>query len=469
MANQLLHTVRLTKGLLSVCLKQLSAGPLLALRRQLSGLRPAANVYSSCPASKSFRVPIGKEIVTVETIADGLTPQDFIRIKTLNTVGRKDRRDPFYVVNLSSLIDRYHKWFETLPSVQPFYAVKCNPDPVVLKTLSAMGAGFDCASMNELRLLLELGVPPERLVYANPIKQLSHLQYSARQQVNLMTFDSENELYGIKSVFPGAHLLLRIQADDPDSIFPAFGVKFGCTLPEAHHLVNVAKGLSLNLTGVAFHVSSLSQNPRAYSKALKMAADVFDYAHSQGYEFNLLDIGGGYPGYERMQDLFEQQTTAIREGLNNFKSYPNLKVISEPGYYLACLTHTLAVNVIGKKVVEDRQAKSFKYYVNDGLFGSFLISGLLKLQLFQPVCLKEDQSELQAYHTSLWGPSCACIDKICDTVMPELKVGDWIYFTEMGAYTAALATEFNGFPKPQKYYYVSERHGEYLAELLQQK
>ena len=50
------------------------------------------------------------------------------------------------MVNLGQLLNRYNKWMANLPQVQPFYAVKCNDDPVILKTLAALGCGFDCAS-----------------------------------------------------------------------------------------------------------------------------------------------------------------------------------------------------------------------------------------------------------------------------------------------------------------------------------
>ena len=45
------------------------------------------------------------------------------------------------------MLNRYDKWTSALPGVQPFYAVKCNPDKAIIKTLAALGAGFDCASM----------------------------------------------------------------------------------------------------------------------------------------------------------------------------------------------------------------------------------------------------------------------------------------------------------------------------------
>ncbi len=76
-----------------------------------------------------------------------------------------------------------------LPTVTPFYAVKCNNDPALLKTLAALGAGFDCASkvsyhkffilfheQVEIKGVLDLGVTPDRIIYANPSKKLSSMQ-----------------------------------------------------------------------------------------------------------------------------------------------------------------------------------------------------------------------------------------------------------------------------------------------------
>lgn len=55
-------------------------------------------------------------------------------------------------------------------------AVKCNDDPLLLQTLAALGTGFDCASKSEIRSVLELGVDPSSIIYANPCKQKSHLK-----------------------------------------------------------------------------------------------------------------------------------------------------------------------------------------------------------------------------------------------------------------------------------------------------
>lgn len=69
---------------------------------------------------------------------------------------------------------------------------------------------------------------------------------------------------------------------------------------------------------------------------------------------------------------------------------------------------------------------------------------------------QEHNPRLPVYATSLWGPTCDGLDKIGDVFMAELNVGDWIYFDNMGAYTVAAASSFNGFLKPKTHYYVTE-------------
>lgn len=81
--------------------------------------------------------------------------------------------DSFYVVDLGILVSQVYQWRRYFPRVEPFYAVKCNPDPVIVKTLATLGCNFDCASRQEIRLVQsvceDLPRQPE-IIYANPCK-----------------------------------------------------------------------------------------------------------------------------------------------------------------------------------------------------------------------------------------------------------------------------------------------------------
>jgi hypothetical protein len=74
-----------------------------------------------------------------------------------------------------------------MPRVVPYYAVKCNPEPGILKLLVAMGTGFDCASKGELEMMLKLGVPPSRIIFAHPCKRASDIRYAREHNIGLTT------------------------------------------------------------------------------------------------------------------------------------------------------------------------------------------------------------------------------------------------------------------------------------------
>ena len=128
----------------------------------------------------------------------------------------------------------------------------------------------------------------------------------------------------------------------------------------------------------------------------------------------------------------------------------------------------LVVNVIGKRVLyttSDSAAtalisghKTFMYYVNDGVYCSF--NNVISYNLVHvPTPLQISTKGSSKYHsTIIWGQTCDSIDRICETNMPELNIGDWLYFDNMGAYTVAVSSTFNGFGIPVKFHYVTESY-----------
>jgi ornithine decarboxylase len=268
--------------------------------------------------------------VNLEVLPRGMTTREFMKIKT-QCSEREDPDDPFYVMNTKKLIDQYQLWVQTFPTIRPFYAVKCNDDPVLLSILAHLGTGFDCASKGEIRKILDLGVLPSDIIYANPCKQTSHIKYASKRNVSLMTFDNIFELYKVAANFNQSKLIVRICADDPNAICQ-LGAKFGCSVSEAYEMLHIAKELHLDVVGVSFHVGSGCQTPDAYRIALEMANDVFEYAESIGYQFTILDIGGGFPGSDKEFPLFKQLSTVINTNIVKlFGQRSDLHVIAEPG------------------------------------------------------------------------------------------------------------------------------------------
>lgn len=318
----------------------------------------------------------------------------------------------------------------------PCLAVKCNPDQKVLQLLAALGTGFDCASKQEISDILDLGVSPERIVYAHPCKTASYLRYARSQDVALMTFDNAEELQKIKKTYPDARLLLRICTDDSKALCQ-FSMKYGAHMESVPELISLAAGMDLNLVGVSFHVGSGSYDPNAFRLAVEDAKRVFNMAAGYGYRMSLLDVGGGY-----QHDNFEEIAKVLGPTIDEL--FPkDVKVIAEPGRYFVSSAFTIAAHVIARRTVTDKKTgdKSYMLYLNDGVYGNFSgvmfdhqipVAKVLKSKDAFYYEKRHDPKTLVKY--SIWGPTCDgidCITKKC--LLPDgIETGDWLYFEEMG-------------------------------------
>lgn len=380
--------------------------------------------------------------------------------------------EAFYLVDLSAAIERVELWKALLPQVEPFYAVKCNPDPTLLRTLAQAGLGFDCASRVEMQAVLSLGVTPDRILYANPCKQPSHLRFASEVGVPLSVIDSESELQKTADIDPDAEVLLRIGVDDSQSQC-VMSNKYGATLEEVPRLLAQAKKLGVTIRGVSFHVGSGCYQPQSFADAVERAADVFEQASALGMQLDVLDVGGGFPGSDSDRITFKDIASSLSGALEqHFPPERGVRLIAEPGRFIAEATSTFACNVIGKKVVAPtaETGPHNMYYINDGLYGSFncilydhatpQCKVLLPKGLNEPIdAAAEDtgggaaeESEAKP-NCSIWGPTCDGFDCVAkEATLPELSVGSWVYFENMGAYTAAAGSTFNGIPMPDKVY-----------------
>lgn len=379
-------------------------------------------------------------------------------IKEITESGMQE--EAFYVCDIGDIVRKHKIWNTTMPRVKPHYAVKCNDSLTVLEVLAALGTGFDCASKTEINKVLSLGVAPDRIIFANPAKPASHIRHAFATGVDMMTFDNEVELHKIKAIFPDARMVIRIRCDATVAQCP-LGMKFGCNpYTEAPHLLNVARSLGINVVGVSFHVGSGCKDAPVFRRAILAARQIFDYAASLGYNFNLLDIGGGYPGDHGTS--IDKIAEVINLALDDYFPDPSVNIIAEPGRFYVSSAYTLTCNIHSIRAVnvEDpitgHNTVNYMYYINDGVYGSFNCI-LYDHQKITALPLKT-YSGSKLYSSSIWGPTCDGLDQVIDSVlMPEMKLGDWIVFENMGAYTLPVASPFNGFPIP-KVHVIADEH-----------
>lgn len=290
------------------------------------------------------------------------------------------------------------------------------------------------------------------------------ITFARKREVKMMTFDSEFELVKISKLYPDAQVVLRLRVDDACSKYK-LGLKFGIDVSEAKTMLEKAIELKLNVIGVAFHVGSDSKNPDSFRSALEMTRQVFDIAAQLGLKFSLLDLGGGFPGdidFTDSNNLFYRMVDVINKSLEKFfpkTEFPDLQTIAEPGRYFVSSALSLLVKVVGKRSTAQNGNENMMYYLNDGLFGSFL------LKFWEPELVKTlrpflSETELGArkkFNSILFGPTCDSTDVVLeDSDFPELFVGDHLIVHYYGAYSVPLTTPFNGILLPFYQYYTSE-------------
>ncbi|XP_055979419.1 antizyme inhibitor 2 [Sorex fumeus] len=360
----------------------------------------------------------------------------------------------FFVADLGAVVRKHFGFLKCLPRVRPFYAVKCNSCPGVLKVLAELGLGFSCANQAEMELVQRLGIPASKIIYANPCKQIAQIKYAAKHGVQLLSFDNTLELAKVVKSHPGAKLVLSIATTDSHSL-SRLSLKFGASLKSCRHLLENAKKNHAEVVGVSFHVGSDCPDPQAYAQSIADARLVFEMATELGHRMHILDLGGGFPGVEGPKVRFEEIASVISSALDlYFPEGCGVDILAKLGRYYVTSAFTLAISIMaGKEVLLDQPGreeetgstpKTMVYYLPEGVYGSFN-SVLFDNTCPSPIPQKKPSSEQPLFSSSLWGPAREGCDCIAEGLwLPQLRVGDWLVFENMGAYTLGTGSLFGG-------------------------
>jgi len=352
----------------------------------------------------------------------------------------KKHGTPLMLIERAVLRQQYERFCRHLANVTPYYAIKANPHPEIIKTFIKLGAGFDVASANEMKQVLELGADPKKIIFANTIKSNEDIAFAYKKKVRFMTFDNEAELYKMAKHCPGARVLVRIKVSNHGSTVE-LSLKFGADPEQAIFLLKKAKSLGLRPAGVAFHVGSQCVNADNYLQALDISAEIFNEAKKIGLDLDILDIGGGFPIRHFDDDdhlTYKEVAKQIRKKLRRLFD-KKTQFIAEPGRFFAGPAGTLITQVVGRTFRNNRNY----YYLNDGVYADF--SGIVFDHCrYEFKTLRRGQKFL----STLAGPTCDSFDTIAVSVdLPELDVGNVVYVKNIGAYSCASAVPgFNGFP-----------------------
>lgn len=399
-----------------------------------------------------------------------------------------NKDNPFYFIDLSFIKTQYNRFKSALPNVTPYYSVKANNDPEIIKEMAQLGSGFDCASEGEILQVLSLvNVEPQKIIFAHPSKIEEHILLAKRYGIKRMTFDSVEELEKIKSYYPEAEVVLRITVNDKKSIVQLSTI-FGAPEDIWEKLVVTCKNLNLNLIGVAFHIGSLSSEPEIFYETIKNSKTIFEIASRYNLKLTLLDLGGGFPSLTEENEGLTFNTFAeyIKKGIKDFffDAHMNIEIIAEPGRFICSGSLYFFLKIINRKIWKEvdyfstnneiikeimqkynynqkttQKKEIYYYYINEST-GLCLNGYLYENNSEQPHFFKTNnelnENNQKLYPSSIFGFSSMKNDTIFSNInLPLLDIGTPFYLKNQGAYSISCSggVKVNGVTLTNRCYY----------------
>lgn len=335
------------------------------------------------------------------------------------------------------------------PRVRLAYAVKANPNPVLLRRFADLGASFDCASGGELRRVAALGPPEGRVLYAGPAKRAWELALALDLGARIQA-EGWEDLERLEALAPDPVAVnLRIHpaggAEEANPILGGTGPSaFGVDEEDAPGILVRARRLrKVRIAGL--HVFAAS-NQREAGRLLATHRYVLDLARrlqeDHGLAFDLIDLGGGL-GVPYGPDQDELDVEALGRGLEALLEdhlWFRGDLVLEPGRYLAA-----ACGVYLARVVRVKTSRGQRFVLLEGG-----VNHLLRpLLTGEPFPVKAVGKEGPSHPATLAGPLCTSLDRLGTVDLPEVGPGDLLAFGMTGAYgfTEAM-TAFLSHPPP---------------------
>lgn len=183
------------------------------------------------------------------------------------------------------------------------------------------------------------------------------------------------------------------------------GKKFGCNpTTEAPELLQLAKSFNLNVVGISFHIGSSCEDYDVYCEAIKVCREIFKIAEKIGFYFDMLDLGGGFPGDDfcKINEFSAKINKSLEENFP-IQKFPELKIISEPGTYFVKSAFTLVTSIHSRKISRstDSSIEEVMYYLNEGIYSNFLFIPIGP-ETVEPKLLSENRSSSK-FKSTLWG------------------------------------------------------------------
>jgi len=364
---------------------------------------------------------------------------------------------PVFVVSESILRENYRKLFkafqtDNIKSVVG-YSYKTNYLPAICSVMAEEGALAEVVSGMEYKLARSLGVSGRDIIFNGPYKTHQEL-CDAVFDGALINIDGFDDLSSVeaacKVVKRDARVGLRINFHSNNQLNWS---KFGFSLEhgEAEEaIVRVANNSRLRLEALHNHSGTFHTDPTVYALAIRALAKVSRIARREGLNPTVIDLGGGFPSQNALNESFASRTGPALKGdrveefsaviLKAMKSSrgafgPSPTLILEPGRAIV----DSAVQLISSVVATKQEGGAGRSIVVDAGVNILPTAYWYDHHL----SVADDSVDLGLSPTRVYGPLCMQIDILRDNVsLPELTAGDLIVIDNVGAYCITQSMQF---------------------------
>jgi ornithine decarboxylase len=315
--------------------------------------------------------------------------------------------------------------------------------------------------VEELHYVLKLGFNPSRIILTHPFKSLALLQFARINGVSLLSFDTVDELEAIHGTFSDAELLLRIATYEvvDGNRKPSY---FGIVAEDVSLHLEAANQLGLRVVGVSFHCEAGGEAAGGFQKgiieAIESVPSIFKKANEFGFNPTIVDIGGSFVGQR-----FAQVASAISQALcHNLTA--DVRIIGEPGRFMVDSSTTIACKVLGLRRPSSGRIEipavictNCSVFEDFAMFVTDYVDAYTEPFRLQGQYLSWNDRRVQLANPTTYmitGSSLFAIDEVVKMAKFHqlVKVGDWICFRQMGAYSSPPSARVGGNSRAVKLY-----------------
>jgi diaminopimelate decarboxylase len=337
------------------------------------------------------------------------------------------------------------------------YAVKANGSLAVLARFSRLGAGADIVSGGELARALKAGIPAGRIFFSGTGKTDAELVAALDAGIRAIHVESAPELDALEAIARQRNtrvpIALRINPDVDPKTHPYISTglrtaKFGIQVDDARALLSrLVTSAHLDLQGIACHLGSQLLSPGPYQEGMAVVARFAKECVAAGAPLRYLDAGGGWPvlyGNEaEPHPPYRAYGEAILEGIRQGGAAElGLELVVETGRSMVADAGLLLTRVTYLKEQLDKRFVIVDAAMTDlirpSLYGSY--------HAIMPV--REPNGKTPRFRADVVGPVCETGDFLArGRDLPQVSRGDLLAVRGAGAYSAAMASNYNGRPR----------------------